>query len=182
MTAPDPKASGGEATAEDRDLARVVVAYGESDRMNLATKKVAEYRLASLAAKEAECQTVRASLELTLKTLKSYHIGANVYEQADNALKVIAKDRDEWAAIAKRVDAKMLAEQADHNKTIDGPLAAAKAENQSLRQRVETLEATLTTIADAVDEDDSGLTLRQIQRYARRALSATVAAGKAEKT
>jgi hypothetical protein len=48
----------------------------------------------------------------------------------------------------------------------------------ALRESERKLREALTTIVDGIDEDDSGLTLRTIQRYARSALAAIEQSGK----
>ena len=66
-------------------------------------------------------------------------------------------------------------------------LAAKEAENQSLRQRVEQLEGALLHLhrwctEDQLDLSREGITRATIFEEVLAALSATVAAGKAEKT
>jgi|HubBroStandDraft_1064217.scaffolds.fasta_scaffold02417_4 hypothetical protein len=51
-----------------------------------------------------------------------------------------------------------------HFKSAETPL---RDENARLKGLVERLQGALTTIADGIDEDDTGLTLRTVQKYAR---------------
>ena len=58
----------------------------------------------------------------------------------------LSKDRDSWKVMAECLDVKVLHEQIDHNKTIDGPLALARAERDALRATVVKMREALNAI------------------------------------
>jgi hypothetical protein len=58
----------------------------------------------------------------------------------------LSKDRDSWKVMAECLDVKVLHEQIDHNKTIDGPLALARAERDALRATVAKMREALEEI------------------------------------
>ena len=64
----------------------------------------------------------------------------------------LSKDRDSWKVMAECLDVKVLHEQIDHNKTIDGPLALARAERDALRATVAALEAENRALREALSK------------------------------
>lgn len=76
------------------------------------------------------------------------------------------KDAAEWRAIAERLDAKVLAEQRDHNLTVDRLIAA--------KERIATLEAALKDVilSPMAPFDSYQATLERAQRRAKEALGA----------
>lgn len=67
----------------------------------------------------------------------------------------LTKERDDWAACAKRTDAKMLHEQADHNKTVDR-LIECRAALAAAQKDAERLEFLAVNAAEVRVEWDDG--------------------------
>ena len=65
----------------------------------------------------------------------------------------LSKDRDSWKVMAECLDVKVLHEQIDHNKTIDGPLALARAERDALRATVAKMRGNLQRIELMIPTD-----------------------------
>jgi len=71
----------------------------------------------------------------------------------------LTKERDDWAACAKRTDAKMLHEQADHNKTVDrliecrAELAAAQEDTEQVNKWFKEIRECAKSIVRNMRED-----------------------------
>ena len=97
----------------------------------------------------------------------------------------LTKERDDWAACAKRTDAKMLHEQADHNKTVDrliecrAALAAAQQDKERLLCALNDATTSLCTLAQQSGRTEEMRELSQIRGYAFSRYSAAIDAARA---
>ncbi len=222
-SAPDPKASGGDATAQDRKLYKEIVyawkmpVYFETGRPvyddSIGPEIIAQFRLASLAAANELAEKYRRELDFNQElAMEEAAKRGKAEAEKSNAESTLAAKEAELELERMRAAAMMTATLQNTESTIkdritrDNPywsqgyadVCAAvdreirlRSENQSLRQRVEGLSKGLREVQDFIwnlPQESACAAYAVADRllegtpyHVTAALSATGAAGKAEK-